>query len=614
MSLGLRIKEIIFKGNKKKSLVSFDNPVCFVHGASNTGKSLLVEAIDYMLGKGDLRKVLPQSEGYDELAMKVTLDGDDFTLFRKWPSIDFEVYHGHIDSKDNTNFLSYYRQTSPTKKVPSINEFYFRNLERPELLRNLYGEKTSLTIRLLSRIIISGEEKIIRTDSPIIVGDSSENSKNKYVFKYLLTGKDDSKVKTLTRGGEFNSERNGRISVLENVVDTLKLDLNFPDENTESLDNRVHKLEAAISKGLAKLEDSQKSLSSVLSEKKSIAETLMKTAERANVITANLANFGTLKKLYLSDIERLSSQEEAAFLLSVGHNGQCQVCGNTIDTTCDDLSNVNRLAEASKAEISKIRSKYHELEDTTKALQHQLNDLESKSANLKIRLQKIDYEVEKCAPVIKSDDRQLGELRKERSSIQFDRKLHERISSFTKQLQEIELASTPKQYKSEEFLPETDAINSFCKIYSSILSAIQFPGEHNVDFDFQKFDVIIDGTPRDLNGKGVRAILHSVFKISLLIHCRENNIYHPGIVILDSPLVTYRDPLTSKHGELGKDEEKLAKTKISYHFLNYLHQIRHLGQFIIVENIDIPEALRSVIGVETFYGQSATTTQRVGLL
>ncbi|WP_261885350.1 coiled-coil domain-containing protein [Vibrio pomeroyi] len=614
MSLGLRIKEIIFKGNKKKSLVSFDNPVCFVHGASNTGKSLLVEAIDYMLGKGDLRKVLPQSEGYDELAMKVTLDGDDFTLFRRWPSIDFEVYHGHIDSKDNANFLSYYRQTSPTKKIPSINEFYFRNLERPELLRNLYGEKTSLTIRLLSRIIISGEEKIIRTDSPIIVGDSNENSKNKYVFRYLLTGKDDSEVKTLTRGGEFNSERNGRKSVLEDVVDALKLDLNFPDENTESLDNRVQKLEAAISKGLAKLEDSQKSLSGVISEKKSTAETLMKTAERANVIAANLANFDTLKKLYLSDIERLSSQEEAAFLLSVGHYGQCLVCGNTIDTACDDLSNINHLAEASKAEIQKIKSKYHELQDTTKALQYQLDDLESKAVNLKIQLKQIDYEVERCTPVINSNDNQLAELRKERAAIQFDRKLHDRIRSFTKKLQEIELASTPKQYKSEEFLLETDAINGFCKIYSSILSAIKFPGEHHVDFDFQKFDVIIDGTPRDLNGKGVRAILHSVFKISLLIHCRENNIYHPGIVILDSPLVTYRDPLTSKHGELGKDEEQLAKTKISYHFLNYLYQIRHLGQFIIVENIDIPETLRNVIGVETFYGQSATTTQRVGLL
>lgn len=78
--------------------------------------------------------------------------------------------------------------------------------------------------------------------------------------------------------------------------------------------------------------------------------------------------------------------------------------------------------------------------------------------------------------------------------------------------------------------------------------------------------------------------------------------------------MTYRDPLKSKHGDLEEDEEKLAETKISYHFLNYLHKISRFGQFIIIENIDIPESLRSVIGIDTFYGKNAGQDQRIGLL
>jgi hypothetical protein len=614
MYSGLRIEKIIFLGDVNNSSINFSNPVHFVHGASNTGKSLLVEAIDYMLGKSKLRQVVPQSEKYNEIAMQVTLDGEFFTLFRKWPSDLFEVYRGFVEFKDEAKFYNYFRHKTPTQKIQTINEFYFKNNERPELLTNLYGEKNALTIRLLSRIIISGEEKIISSDSPVIAGDTSENSKNRYVFKYLLTGKDDSKVKTLARGTEFKSEKKGKVEVLEEVVSSLEIDLNFPDESIDSLNQRVEKIDISINEILTHIGHAQEKLSEIVTEKKSVAQHLMSVAERINIISANLSNFETLKKLYSSDIERLSSQEEAAFLLGLGHNGQCEFCGKIPQTVCLDLSNIMNLAEASKAEIVKIKSKHIELEVTSEELKKQLALLTFSSNELQTKLTHLDCEVEKRAPALKLSDNNLMAFRNERASVQADLILHVRVSSFKKRLQETELAASPKQYKSENFYPQADVIDSFCQIYSTILAAINFPGDHKVEFDHKKIDVIIDGVPRDLNGKGVRAILHSVFKVALLQHCRKKNIYHPGIVILDSPLVTYRDPLNSKHGDLDNDEKNLAETKISYYFLNFLYENSELGQFIIIENIDMPESLKDVIGIDTFYGKSAASDQRAGLL
>ena len=69
-----------------------------------------------------------------------------------------------------------------------------------------------------------------------------------------------------------------------------------------------------------------------------------------------------------------------------------------------------------------------------------------------------------------------------------------------------------------------------------------------------------------------------------------------------------------KHGELEEDEERLAESKVSYHFLNYLNEISHIGQFIVVENIDVPDSLKNVVGVDTFYGEKALSGQRSGLL
>lgn len=614
MNLGLRIKKIIFFGKDKSSEIEFTKNVHFVHGASNTGKSLLVEAIDYMLGKSDLRKVLPQSQNYNEIAMQIDLDGKPFTLFRKWPSIDFEVYREHIDSKQESKFYNYYRFKTATKKFNTISDFYFQNLSRPEILSNLYGEKTSFTIRLLSRVLISNEEKIISAKSPIVAGDTNENSKNKYVFKYLLTGKDDSEVKVITRGNEFQSEKRGQIDVLEDVVQSLASGLNFPDEDIDSLDDRRTRLDTSIDELIAAIDGSQEQLLEIVSEKKTISQQLIGAQERLNTINANLENFDILARLYQTDIKRLSSQEEAAFLLRVGHYSQCSFCGKKPESICDDLSDIDILSEASKAEIVKIRFKCSQLSDTATGLERQKEALCSDIDYLEEKLATLDSQAAQRAPSLKLEDSHLSGLRQELASIHSDIMLNEQLNSFRKRLQEAELQSSPKQYKSEEFYPEEEATVSFCEIYSKILTNINFPGEHKVEFDSKKTDVVIDGVPRDLNGKGVRAILHSVFKIALLIHCKKHSLYHPGVVVLDSPLVTYRDPLTSKHGELEGDEENLAGTNLSYHFLNFLHRISHIGQFIIIENIDMPEALRGSIGVETFYGKNATPEQRKGLL
>jgi hypothetical protein len=614
MAIGLKIEKILFLGDCHNSSINFSNPVHIVHGASNTGKSLLIEAIDYMLGTEVLKPVQPESKKYSEVAMQVLLNNKHFTVFRKWPSLNFEVYNGLVDSKEGASFFNYFKFGTATKEVNNISDFYLKGYRDTQILSNLYGEKVALTIRLLSRVILSSEEKIIRSDSPIIVGDTNENSKNKYVFKFLLTSSDDSLVKTIVRDKDFKSERKGKVEALGDVIKLLESDLVFPDEGFEDLNERAEKLDASIDGLLEKIDSSQEILSEVVADKKKVSLELMSASDRINTIKANLVNFETLKQLYFSDIDRLCSQEEAAFLLSIGHSAQCDFCGNTPEIVCQDLRDVSILSDASKAEVKKIQSKYAELEETTQALNQQLVSLNLKASNQKLRLKSLDDEVERRAPDLKLEDNSLMTFRKERSLIKLDLDLKTHISSFNSRLQEAQLESVPQKYKAKDFYPENEAIENFCRIYGDILNSINFPGKNEVKFDYKAFDVVIDEKPRNLNGKGVRAILHSVFKIALLKHCRENEIYHPGIVILDSPLVTYRDPLTSKHGQLEEDEEKLAETKISYHFLNYLHEISHVGQFIIVENIDVPESLRGVIGVDTFYGKNASQGQRIGLL
>ena len=98
----------------------------------------------------------------------------------------------------------------------------------------------------------------------------------------------------------------------------------------------------------------------------------------------------------------------------------------------------------------------------------------------------------------------------------------------------------------------------------------------------------------------MKAILHAAVNVALLIYCRERNLPHPGIVVLDTPLLTYREPLGSRHGELSVDEVELKRTGLATHFYNHLASLEGLGQFVVIENADPPTDLDKTLPVQTF--------------
>ena len=140
--------------------------------------------------------------------------------------------------------------------------------------------------------------------------------------------------------------------------------------------------------------------------------------------------------------------------------------------------------------------------------------------------------------------------------------------------------------------------HDFAQTVSKVLKAWQFPGDCHVSFDDATHDLKIDGKLRRDNGKGVRAITHAAFKVALLLFCREKKLPHPGFLILDTPLLTYRDPITSRYGELEPDEEEILQTSLKDHFFRYLSANSRSGQFIILENIDPPADIARLANVE----------------
>ena len=75
------------------------------------------------------------------------------------------------------------------------------------------------------------------------------------------------------------------------------------------------------------LQASQNSIRERLSVKRRLADTITRTEQRVAEIEINLSRFEQLERVYRSDIERLEAIEEAGFLLAVGGDKDCPLCG-----------------------------------------------------------------------------------------------------------------------------------------------------------------------------------------------------------------------------------------------------------------------------------------------
>ncbi len=78
-------------------------------------------------------------------------------------------------------------------------------------------------------------------------------------------------------------------------------------------------------------------------------------------------------------------------------------------------------------------------------------------------------------------------------------------------------------------------------------------------------------------------------RIALMIHCKRNGLPHPGVLVLDTPLLAYRGPVTfERHGELADDERALKETELNRGFYSHVGGLDGF-QVIVLENETPPD-------------------------
>jgi len=292
----------------------------------------------------------------------------------------------------------------------------------------------------------------------------------------------------------------------------------------------------------------------------------------------------------------------------------CPVCGAPPDAqkhnhAADEISMAHT---AATAEASKIEREQRELAPVIASLEAEAVGLSKTIDKLMTDTERLDGAIQGLRPQEASLRESYETYNSKRAEILKVLDLHHRRAKLASRRAEIGAVPTKREGEPARVGLDSTTAFDFGETVKAVLKAWKFPDADKVQFDGKANDITVGGKSRAANGKGVRAVLHAAFNVAVIVHCIDNNRPHAGFLVLDTPLLTYREPLKSKYGELSQDEAELKATSLAEHFYKYLSSLAERVQVIVIENSDPPSAIDGLARIETFTGEQGNG--RAGLL
>ena len=593
----LQLRRIAFSGPKKMAEMTFSNGVNVICGASDTGKSFLAESIDFMLGGAELRDI-PERTLFGEVQFDLDVtSGEKWRFYRASSGGNFKAQnlldadaeievlrkdHGHGKTDNMSGFL--------LDKIGILGKRILRSKKN--------GTTQSLSFRNLARLAIVQEGEIQQTGSPFWGGQYTLKTAELATIKLLLTGVDDSDVVEATRVGTDSAKQ---IELIDELLAEIRQEIADVGEEEADFKEQIGRLDGTIEQRRETLNSIQAQLDFLLTQRRELVDVRTAIQNRLDEIADLLTRFNLLLKHYAVDIERLAAIQESGAMFAHVESVPCPLCGASPEAQQHDAAcegDIEAIVQAASAEIKKIARLKGELQATVTDLKSESVSQEQELSNKNKEYGNVNAKIqETIAPTVSEERASFSELIEKRAEVQKGLDLYARVAKLE------ERRTTFEQDEGERGssgaivsgLPDSVA-HDFSLRVSKLLKAWDFPGDCLVHFDKETTDFVIDGKPRGSRGKGLRAITHAAVTIALLEYCLENDLPHPGFVVLDSPLLAYFKPE-------GDEDRQLQGTNLKERLYSYL--IDHHStdsQIVIIENQHPPYSVLDGLKMTVFTG------------
>jgi len=583
---GLLLRYLAFFGpDKPPADLSFAPGLNVICGASETGKSFIVESIDFMLGQENSVRDIPERDGYDRVRLAIESNGwPPLTLDRSVEGGNFRAFEELLtDGPPQTEAKTLrWKHSAARQDTLSYALLERTGLTTKVLRKNTSGETRSLSFRDMARLCVVTEEEIQGRGSPLLSGQYTTATGEYAAFKLLLTGTDDSALIAAREVSGRRDQDTGKIELLDQMIADLQAELDEDGAEEEELNDQLRRLDDSIRAQNEALADVQKVLDAVLERRGVAARELRNRRARMAEIDELVERFRLLDSHYQTDLNRLAAIHESGSLFVHLEQQPCPLCGalpgdQHLESECE--GNTEAVVQAADAEMVKIDRLRRELTDTVTSLTTERRELQESLAQFDGEYKASEQELNEIAsPAVSTERVSYDQLVSERADVRVSLEKISRLKRLT--AQRVEIDAEPPGATSGPSVTKTqvskNVLDEFAQTIERILQEWHFPNANRVFFDEGKRDFQIAGKDRGSTGKGLRAITHAAVKIGLMEFCRERNLPHSGFVVLDSPLLAYWKP--------EGDDDDLRGTDLKEMFYRYLLGLRKDSQVIIVEN------------------------------
>ncbi len=582
---GFQLVELRLIGsNIKDSYVEFKPGLNVITGPSETGKSFILDCIDYVLGKAKTPKKIAEIKGYDEVILKIRVNVDRKNLIFKR---DLKNNKSNIELNNNGVTTSLKYKLDKNNNNISTYLLDLIGLSNKKLKKNNSNKVENLSYRDINCLVLIDEKRIIQEKSPFYSDNIINNTKYSSLIKLLLSGCDDSNIV------EVDKKRKEKIIAKNELILNLiksfeseipklcnKKNIEMLDEEIKALDLKFDETESRISAFKAEF---------ILKENifKALREDILKNENRKSNIEDFSLRLDLLEQHYKSDLERVEAVAEVSEVFFKIDNRFCPKCGLNLDEKLDENYNFHEIIEACNTEKIKISNLNYNLMLTKKSIFEEKSNLDIEIEKNKLEYKNIEEEIENLLKpiMIKS----IEELIIIKESIF---KLKE-INYKKEKIIELEKMICPTNFnkieKSEIKIDEDIYFDELSDLLIKNLNLLNIDKSNKVIFNKKNFDFVINGKDRNVFGKGVRAILFSIIIVSLFEYCKKKNTPHPGFIVLDSPLVAYEEPEKNNNDLFNFDQN------FKDYFYSILSKEFSDDQLIIIENTTPPSDIKANI-------------------
>jgi hypothetical protein len=601
------LRHLAFTGSRIDDVkLTFSRGLNIIYGASNTGKSFVAKALQFMLAATTKLPRPNELEPYTGVWLGLTMpDGKDVTLYRPVKGGAFRLYDGLVSRNNGSSVVL--RGLADAQRSDTTSNFILDSigLSGKVVAKNASGEKEDLAIRHVLPYAIVSEGDIMAETSPIYHSKQfASRTFEKNLLRLMLSGSDDRDVVTTVRKETYEVATAAKIELVDELILQIDREVGEDPRVRDDLEAQLKVTTDSMERLQDELRVAQEHLDDLMLQRRSLTDERRQAATKAAELGITMQRFFQLNETYTSDLRRLEALEEGGLALIAMTGRECPVCGaSTAEQrhhhADDEIALVRRSA---KAELSKIMIEQADLKRTMTSLAQDESDLQSKLSEMDLLIENLELEIRDARPIEGTSRSKYLELIEQHSYLRRFVELSDRRAALSGRRSEL---SSERPAIGEQLSSGIDDTMAFelGKAVASVLERWGFPDFDKVQYDLKTNDVSIGGKRRDDNGKGVRAILHAAFNVALLLYCQENTLPHPGFLVLDTPLLTYREPLTSKHGELADDEARLKRSPLALKFYSHLAELEGSAQFIVLENADPPAEALKLAKVQVFTGR-----------